>query len=77
MTGDPLDRRSYIHTVRQLYVGLPHTPDRFSRADRHLAAELFDLHLPLPVIRSVFLLATTRRLVCPADPLSSLLPSCH
>ena len=67
MTGDLLGRQSYIHAVRQLYVGLPHTPDRFSRADRYLAAELFVLHLPLPVIRSAFLLATARRLIRPAD----------
>ena len=67
MTGDLLNRRSYIDAVRQLYVGLPHTPPRFSRGDRHLAAELFRLDVPLPVIRSAFLLATARRLIRPSD----------
>ena len=63
MTGDLPDRRSYIDAVRQLYVELPNTPCRFSRADRHLAGQLFHRAVPLPVIRSAFLLATARRLV--------------
>jgi hypothetical protein len=67
MTGDPSDRRSYVHTVRSLYLALPDTPDRFSRTDRHLAGLLFDRGVPLSTIRSAFLLATARRIVRPAS----------
>ena len=67
MTGDLLDRRSYIDAVRLLYLNLPHSSARFSRADRQLAAAPFDRQLPLPVIRSAFLLASARRIIRPPD----------
>lgn len=67
MTGDRSDRRSYIHTVRSLFLALPETPDRFSRTDHHLAGLLFDRDVSLSAIRSAFLLASARRLVRPAS----------
>ena len=84
MTGDLLDRRSYIDAVRLLYLNLPHSSARFSRADRQLAAALFDRQLPLPVIRSAFLLAsapthhpTPGSTPASSDSFASLLPSRH
>ena len=78
MTGDLVDRRSYIDAVRLLYLNLPQTSARFSRADRQLAAALFDRHLPLPVIRSAFLLASARRIIRPPDrPPLPLIRSLH
>jgi hypothetical protein len=62
MTGNPLDCRSYIQSVRQLYLSLPHTPNRFSRTDRQLAAELHRDNVPLSLIRAALLLATARRI---------------
>lgn len=72
MTGNPLDCRSYIQSVRQLYLSLPHSSHRFSRSDRKLAAELYRDNIPLSAVCAGLLLVTARR-IC-RDPSKAPLP---
>ncbi len=51
----------YVDKVLGWYVSLPDTPTRSSRYDRKLAIELCRRQVPLSVVESAFLLATTRR----------------
>lgn len=67
----------YIQTVLALYRKLPDTPNRHSRYDRRLAAQLCQQQLPLSLIENAFLLATARRLLRdpsypPLNPIRSL-----
>lgn len=55
------DCQLYVDTVLTLYRELPDTPQRHSRYDRHLAAQLHQRQVPLPLIEAAFLLATVRR----------------
>lgn len=67
----------FVETVLALYRKLPDTSHRLSRYDRLLAAQLFQQHVPLPLIEAAFLLATARRLFRdpsypPLSPIRSL-----
>lgn len=62
----------FVETVLALYRKLPDTPNRHSRYDRHLAAQLHQQLVPLALIEAAFLLATASRLL--RDP--SLPPLC-
>lgn len=71
------DSQHFVETVLALYCKLPDTPHRHSRYDRRLATQLCQQNVPLPLIESAFLLATTRRLLRdpsypPLSPIRSL-----
>jgi hypothetical protein len=71
------DSQHYVESVLALYCKLPDTPNRHSRYDRRLAAQLCQQKVPLPVVESAFLLSTTRRLLRdpsypPLSPIRSL-----
>ncbi len=53
-------RQAYVDAVVRNYVRLPGTPLRASRRDRHLAAALYDRHVPLRAVWSAFVIAATR-----------------
>lgn len=56
------ERNDFVHAVLDLYLGLPHSAARRpSRNDRHLAGQLFDRGIVLPLIRAAMLLAMARR----------------
>jgi hypothetical protein len=62
-----MTREDYLHRLLALYCGLPHTAARRpSRADRSLAAQLFDQGVELALLEAALLLATARR--CSRDP---------
>ncbi len=67
----------YVETVLMLYRKLPQTPQRHSRYDRRLAAQLHQQKVPLAIIEAAFLLATARRVLRdpsypPLNPIRSL-----
>lgn len=71
------DCQHYVETVLALYRLLPDTPNRHSRYDRRLAAQLWQQKVPLPVIESAFVLTAARRLLRdpsypPLNPIRSL-----
>lgn len=69
------ERNAFVHTVLDLYLGLPHSPARRpSRNDRRLAQQLFDRGIALQIIRAAMLLAIARRLQRPieAPPLTHI-----
>jgi hypothetical protein len=53
---------SYVRLIRDLYLKLPITANRFNPADRLLASELHRRSVPLDLVRSAFVLAAARRL---------------
>jgi hypothetical protein len=52
----------YVRLIRDLYLKLPITANRFNRSDSLLAAELHRRSVPLDLVRSAFVLAAARRL---------------
>jgi len=67
----------YVEQLLALYLSLPETPSRTSRADRCLAYQLHQQQTPLPIIEAAFLLASARRLfrdpaLPPLGPIRSL-----
>jgi hypothetical protein len=52
----------YVRAVRDLYIQLPTTADRFTRSDRLLARSLFQRQISLQFVESALFLATARRL---------------
>jgi hypothetical protein len=54
----------YVRFIRDLYLQLPITANRFNPSDRLLAVELHRRHVPLDLVRSAFVLAAARRLAC-------------
>lgn len=79
-TGSPhpsLDRHSFVASLLQCYVQLPHTPPRPSRYDKRLAERLFEQHASLDTLKAAFILATSRRTfrtdnATPLEPVRSL-----
>jgi hypothetical protein len=64
-----MTEQAYIQALRSVYLQLPNTHRRFSRADRRLASNLFQRGFSLELVRSALLLASARRLARnPADP---------
>ena len=52
----------YVRLIRDLFLKLPITANRFNRSDRLLAVELHRRAVPLDLVRSAFVLAAARRL---------------
>jgi hypothetical protein len=68
----------YVEQLLDLYLSLPETPARTSRADRRLAYQLQQQQTPLPIIEAAFLLASARRLFRdPALPPLGAIRSLH
>ncbi len=55
------DVPDYVQGVIELYVSLPGTPERASRGDRRLARALQVRRVPLPAVKTAFVLAIARR----------------
>lgn len=71
------DSQHFVETVLALYRNLPDTPNRHSRYDRRLAAQLCQQNVPLSAVEAAFLLATARRVLRqpsypPLNPIRSL-----
>lgn len=56
-----MNRRQYQDELIRLYLQLPDTPNVVSRADRKVAANLFDQSVPLQRLAHAMRLATLRR----------------
>lgn len=68
----------YLRAVRDLYIQLPITTNRFNRSDRLLAMDLFHRQIPIESIHAAFLLAAARRFARnPASPHLPLVRSLH
>lgn len=69
--------RLYVERILELYRRTPGTSGRVRRADRLLAAALYDRQVPLDLVAAALLVATARRTLRPADaqplrPIASL-----
>jgi hypothetical protein len=64
--GDGFSQEEYVRQVLEEYRNLPGTMGTV-RADRLLAAQLYQRGLALKVIENAMVLAATRRLIRPAD----------
>ena len=62
-----LSQEEYVRQVLEAYRKTPGTMGTVRRADRLLAAQLYQRGLSLRVIENALVLAATRRLVRPAD----------
>jgi hypothetical protein len=62
-----LNQEEYIRQVLEAYRKTPGTMGTVRRADRLLAAQLYQRGLSLKVIENALVLAATRRLIRPAD----------
>ncbi len=62
-----LSQEEYIRQVLQAYRKTPGTTGTVRRADRLLAAELYQRGLSAKVIENALVLAAARRLIRPAD----------
>ena len=71
---DDGDQEEYIRQVLEAYRQTPGTMGTVRRADRILAAQLYQRGLSLKVIENALVLAATRRLIRPADapPLATI-----
>jgi hypothetical protein len=67
-----LSQKQYVRQVLEAYRKTPGTMGTIRRADRMLAAQLYQRGLAVKVIENALVLAATRRMVRPADapPLS-------
>jgi hypothetical protein len=54
-------RRIYIHTVLDLYLQMPGTPERICSHDRRLAEQWFARQIPVPIVETALLLGVGRR----------------
>jgi hypothetical protein len=64
---DGCGREEYIRQVLEAYRKTPGTMGTVRRADRMLAAQLYQRGVSVSVIENAFVLAATRRLIRPAD----------
>jgi hypothetical protein len=64
---DGCGQEEYIRQVLEAYRKTPGTMGAVRRADRLLAAQLYQRGLSVKVIENALVLATTRRLIRPAD----------
>src|SRR5450432_2620016 len=62
-----LSHQEYVRRVLEAYRKTPGTMGTVRRADRLLAAQLYERGICVSVIENAFVLAATRRLVRPAD----------
>ena len=66
---DGLSQEEYVRQVLEAYRKTPGTMGTVRRADRMLAAQLYQRGLSVQVIENALVLAVTRRLIRPADAL--------
>jgi hypothetical protein len=64
---DAHSQLEYVHRVLEAYRNTPGTAGTVRRADRLLAAQLYQRGLSLKVIENALVLAAARRLIRPAD----------
>jgi hypothetical protein len=64
---DTRGQEEYIRQVLEAYRRTPGTMGTVRRADRLLAAQLYERGLSVQVIENALVLAATRRLIRPAD----------
>ena len=71
---DSRSQEEYVRLVLEAYRKTPGTMGSVRRADRMLAAQLYQHGISVSVIENAFVLAATRRLMRPADapPLGSI-----
>ena len=62
-----LSQEEYVRQVLEAYRKTPGTMGTVRRADRTVAAQLFQRGLPVQVIENALVLAATRRLIRPPD----------
>ena len=62
-----LSQEAYVRQVLEAYRKTPGTMGTVRRADRLLAAQLYQRGLSLKVIENALVLAATRRLIRPSD----------
>jgi hypothetical protein len=62
-----LSREEYVRQVLEAYRKTPGTMGTVRRADRLLAAQLYQRGLSVKVIENALVLAATRRLIRPSD----------
>jgi hypothetical protein len=62
-----VSHEEYVRQVLEAYRKTPGTMGTVRRADRLLAAQLYERGISVSVIKNAFVLAATRRLVRPAD----------
>ena len=62
-----LSQEEYVRQVLEAYRKTPGTMGTIRRADRMLAAQLYQRDLAVKVIENALVLAATRRMVRPAD----------
>lgn len=62
-----LSQQEYVNQVLETYRKTPGTTGTVRRADRTLAAQLYQRGLSMKVIENALVLAATRRLIRPAD----------
>lgn len=67
MMDDVCVREEYVRRVLEAYRQTPGTTGTIRRADRLLAAQLYQRGLPVKAIENALVLAATRRLIRPAD----------
>ena len=67
MVDDGGGQEEYIRQVLEAYRKTPGTMGTVRRADRTLAAQLYQRGVAVTVIENAFVLAATRRLIRPAD----------
>ena len=77
MTSDAAGRDHYVQAVLDLYRTVPGVLGRVRRADRDLAARLFDNGVPFYAIRNALIVAAARRIrnnafSTPLPPIRSL-----
>jgi len=65
--GTQLSQEEYVRQVLEAYRKTPGTMGTVRRADRMLAAQLYQRGLSLKVIENALVLAATRRLIRPPD----------
>jgi hypothetical protein len=73
----PSDLEAYRQTVIDLYLRLPDTPRRLSRFDLRLVRQLWERQIPLTIVETAFLLASSRHAArrpdaLPLGPIRSL-----
>ena len=64
---DGLGEEEYIRQVLEAYRKTPGTMGTLHRADRMLAAQLYERGLSVKVIENALVLAATRRIIRPTD----------
>lgn len=60
-------QEEYVRQVLEAYRQTPGTMGTIRRADRLLAAQLYQRGLPVKVVKNALVLAASRRLIRPAD----------